>query len=464
MILLNIFQGWNLKNKIYLLTFYIISFGAQQRLLAVNTIKSQVTPASPLLSLAEAEERTLQYSSQIKVSELSLISAQEEVASINATRYPKLSLVANFQNIQEVPKIKVGLLEQPLSDHRQYSIGPTLSYSLWDGGLKKKLVESLRWKEDSLKIEKNLTEIELKLNLRTTYVKAQLVTITHELVKDALRLALEQAADIQNKYRAGAISRMDLLNSQFELANAEIREKQAKSEKNSNYLALARLIGEPELRYDWRLESWDNQIISLKNKSLQVNNNTISVKMSENSKVKLLEAKSKSMESLAESKSASHWPQIQLSARSSLDYPFGPEKRQFHQNTIMATLQWDLYDFGGHSHEKAKHLAESSALTYQSSLMREELEQKLKETDDQMMSLVDQLKSAEQAESESGKLADLKKQTYKLGKMSYLDVATSQVQHLDSQIRRAKIEAQLLIQKHQLEYLQTNIEPNTINR
>lgn len=412
------------------------------------------------LTIDEAEAKTLSNSQQILSADFHLKSAREELESLQASRYPKLSLTGHFQSIEDVPKIKVGLIEQNLSDHHQYSIGPTLTYNLWDGGYKKHLAESLQWAEKSALIEKKIAETDTKFRLRSSYVKAQLAVVTYKLSQDSLRVAKEQAMDIQNKYRAGAISRVDLLSSRLELSHAEIRESQAKSDLNSAFMNLSRLMGVSDYKIHWKLTAWENEITALIHQSSDPKHELEPTFMAENLKVKAMEIKAKSLQSLAESKTSGYWPQIQLSARSSLDYPFGSQKTQIHQNTLMATLQWDLFDFSSSRLEKSKHLAEASAVEYQAAALREELEQQYRETQELQKSLMDQLKSATQAEDNSAQLAQLKKQTYHMGKLSFIDVALSQVQHLESQVRRAKIEAQLLIQKHQLDYLQSKISFN----
>jgi outer membrane protein TolC len=148
-----------------------------------------------------------------------------------------------------------------------------------------------------------------------------------------------------------------------------------------------------------------------------------------------------------------HWPILQLRAKSSLDYPDGPNLRQVHQDTIMLNMDWPLFEFGEVSSKVAAKRAEALGALHQKEQEALDLTRDWTKANARLDSLLQQRQSADLSVSRGKELARLKFSAYRLGKSSFSEVQTINLELLEAQIRKAQIEAQMLIQYHSLRFL-----------
>jgi outer membrane protein TolC len=139
------------------------------------------------------------------------------------------------------------------------------------------------------------------------------------------------------------------------------------------------------------------------------------------------------------------WPKIQLSAKSSLDYPNGMELESYNQNTLGATLNWTLFESGAVNNriKDSKDTAEASAQRGRQALA--DFRRDWSKTLSQISNLYDQKQLNDLSVSETDELAQIIYKTYKTGSISFIEVENADFKALEAKIQSAKIKVQILM-------------------
>ncbi len=83
----------------------------------------------------------------------------------------------------------------------------------------------------------------------------------------------------------------------------------------------------------------------------------------------------------ASAQNGTYWPTLQVFAKTSLDYPNGPQLEEIHQNTLGVNLSWTLFDGTRSSDLAAQKRAEASAIDFKREQLQEDLERDYKKAD-----------------------------------------------------------------------------------
>lgn len=407
-------------------------------------LSPQLVLAEPkgLLTLDQAVELSRSHSSTLVQSKAVADSAQADAESSKGKLYPKLSLDGNFKEQSVVPEASLGGQNVKLGDNKSYSIGPTLSYVLWDSGSSRNQTKSLEFLSQARQRQHQLSAVQLKLATQIAYTQ---VVVSQEIADSsskAEQLARVQNKDIQSRKRGGSASDLDALTSDSEILNYSLKAKQAKADSDSNALDLAYYTGESS-----------SQLQPLSDLVAQVK---VPIDSSVNTNHPSLLAQGdleKSAQYGLDSQKSSHWPTISLQARSSLDYPNFNKLEQINQNTISANLTWTIFDFGGISdsvRSKEYLLASARASTQEA---KNALARDLEKTHSKITNLKSQLEDAEVLVKKQEKLAKTNYSTYKFGGIKYSDVQAANLRLLDAEKNLAMLRAQYLVQIFTLQYL-----------
>jgi len=155
----------------------------------------------------------------------------------------------------------------------------------------------------------------------------------------------------------------------------------------------------------------------------------------------------------AESESSRLWPQINVSARTSLDYPNGPILQRINQNTISASLSFPLFEWSRTRRAADQKMGDAVAAEYRRSQLESDLLRDWRKAKEQLTALRDQLQINRQTVSEAEEQAKLSYATYRLGRISLVDVQNANLRVLEAKVQTARILTQLLMEEAQLQAL-----------
>ncbi|MCK5218550.1 TolC family protein [bacterium] len=285
----------------------------------------------PRLSLKQAEAAAIDFSPRFKAKQLELASAQARAASRFSLLWPKLSLKADWRYVTEIGSIELPFPGQPeitLGDNQNYSIGPMLSWMVWDTGGRFFSWKALRRDVRAKQEEARMLGKEIKLKTRLAYFRTQLALEQVRLLGNALKLALAQYQDIRVKVKAGASSRIDELSSHQDVISCQRRLRSARTDLVGTIRDVFNLTGRNEdlNQILEKTSSWINNPNTLirmdtLDDSFQRLEHAAKTKLDpDHPRVKRFAEMAVAAQRTARSMSAGHWPRVSLTAKTSRDY------------------------------------------------------------------------------------------------------------------------------------------------
>lgn len=402
------------------------------------------------LSLHEAEKGALQTSNHVKEFDSNAKAALERADSNSAALYPHLSIEGNYRYITEVPELPPPA-SIPLGSNSNYSVGPMLTYTLWDTGSARDTYRSYSKLAESKEEERKNARLELLYSVRAAYIQVQLNLEELRLVNETLALARAQGKDVLARYRAGAAARVDVVTSEREVLSYELQFKHQQSELSASLKDLLARVGRPDIKNVFRPGPPNTADVELALK-LDSFDKLLSEEESENipppdeSQPTILsqELLAQSSEYSASSQKSALFPSIQLMGKSTLEYPNGPIQENINQNTLMATLSAPLFEGGKLRHEAAAKRREADAARYRKEQLKIDLNKDFMKAREMLESLREQKKIAVEDVQKSEEVARLFYGSYKAGKIKLIDVQSANIQALVSKMAAARIDAEML--------------------
>ena len=408
-----------------------------------------------MLSLQDAENKALQTSETLKAAASDVQAAKELEGAGHAALFPQLSLKANYQYQTVVPSLSIlpGSPAVALGSNYSYSVGPALSYTLWDSFSSLKSYQSLSKLTESHQENRNHAELQLLLALRLSYIRVQLALEELRLVNGSVQLARAQNQDIQNRIRAGAATRLDTVTSNRQVLSYELQFKQKQSDLSAALKDLLALIGNPSLKDISHPGPPDVEAVSLVLKLdpltttlTQLGKQVISPPTRMQPLVRVQELQAEAAEKAASSQTAKLLPTLQVLASSAVAYPNGPSLVQINQNSIGFGLSMPLFLGDPTCHLAAEKRSEAISARHRAEQVRIDLQRDYSKALEMLESLREQKKLAATDVIQSGEAAKLYYSSYKGGKSSLIDVQTANNEALQSKVGAARIDAQILNQ------------------
>lgn len=413
------------------------------------------------LSLDDVRQKALQSSNPLGAARLDREAASLRSGAQRSYFFPKIALDATERYVSVIPSLNVIPGRSiPFGDNQNNTIGVGLTWTLWDSGAIYHSWKGAEAVEIQKKHEVRNTELQTTLVASLAYFKVLLASAQLKSVTETLALARAQYSDIAARFKSGAASKVDALSASREVLDFESRVLQAKSELSRALHELLALTGETG-RYD--LSDPATTALpagSIQKASLVIDPEPLSAALAafdetqlinnrpsaDHPRIAALAQQITSLNLAADSVSAGHWPKIQLAARTSLDYPNGPNLEQIHQNTIGATLTWSLFEGSRVSKEAAEKRMQADASDHRKEQARIELLRDWSDSRDQLRMLHEQQLINDSSIRESGQIAELAYSSYKLGRMNLIDVQNANLRALNVKIQAAKTDIQILIQ------------------
>lgn len=420
-------------------------------------------PPRFVMTLAEAESSARAHSPRLKAAAEESAGARDRAESQFAPLLPRLTLDGSYRYATEVPSLALapGQPARPFGDHRATSLGPTLSWTLWDEGALLKGWKSQKARAASKEEEERLAAGQAVLGARLAYAQAQLAREQFLLLADSLALALAQYKDIESRFKAGAASRIDVLSSHQDALSRQIQLLQAQSDLAGALRELLQLTGRGDGRdlsrpSDPRVST--AAAAGLKEPTLLVELDDLSVPPvslpaddlagpdAENPRVSILRRQAESARLAARGMSAGRWPVVRLSARVSRDYPNGPVLESVTQKSVGLTASLPLFE-GRQTARAAREIShQAAAAERRGDLASEELSRDWDQARATLGSLREQEAVDERSVAETDELARLVYLSYKAGRSNYLEVQNANLRALESKVSAARTRVQVRIQ------------------
>ena len=438
---------------------------------------SLVTKSSAFsVTLKAAEESALDSSNVYKAAKLSAEAAAEAAKAAGSELNPRLALEGGLRYNAVVPQIALPANfggGRPLGDNWNYTVGPSAYWTLYDGGLTRSLYESARRQASARSAEAENARRQTVLKVRTAYFQLQLALERVYLIGENLQVSLSQFKDISQGTKAGMRSRLDEIRAGQETLASRRDLLRARADlsgalREFGFASGIELPAGAALPLDSRMAGRDyggSEPASLFIKAESYE--TILSRLmpaaqgavdKELPAVRAFNDSSRSYRASAGAYYAEKFPRLTLGARSSLDYPNGPNLYSFVQNSASLALSLPLFE-SGRSAEKEKESSLNAASALRN---RDEAALAAKKDFDKALDAYNALMAEEsiniEALDDASEAARLAYEAYKAGEGTWLDVESANLKELQAKTTAAETNAEILLKLAVLDSLTGSVK------
>ncbi len=424
--------------------------------------RAAAAPPTFSLTLEQAEVAARAHSQELKAAAEQSAAAKDGADAQFSALFPRVSLEGSYQYQAVLPELAVIPGQSPFLFGAQHvrSIGPALSWTLWDEGALYKTWKSQRAAAVSQDEKTRLTELQTTLSARLAYAQAQLAREQVRLLADSVALADAQYADVSRRRGAGAASVIDALSSHQEDLQRRADFLEAQAQLAAALRSLLQIVGMGEgLDLTRPVDAGAGALpAGLPAPTVLVALDPLARLPPALAKVEaagpdarhpgvlVYQRQAESALLAAQSLSASDGPLIQLNGSIDYEYPNGPQLVYVTQKTVGLTASLPLFEMRQTARlsSRQKHLA--TAAERERDLAAEELSRDWDKARATLASLRDEQVVDDRAADEAAQLAHLVYLSYKAGRSTYLDVQTYDLNALTTKVAAAKTRAQTLIQ------------------
>lgn len=420
------------------------------------------------VTLKAAEEGALASDGQYRSAKFSAGAAQAAASAASSPLYPRLSLEGSLRYNHVVPEISMPAAlggGRPLGDNWNYSVGPSAYWTLDTGALRYGR-DAARRTAAGRSAEAENARRQALLKARMGYFALQLALEKVYLIGENLQLAEAQLKDIELGVKAGARSRLDGIRARQETLARRRDLLRARADLSAALLdfgfATGMTVPEAEgLPLDARLggracaagagllvraEPYEEILGRLLPAAVAGPGKALPsvAALSETSAAALAAARAYKAEKL---------PRLTLGARSSLDYPNGPNLYSFVQNSASLSLNLPLFESGRLAdREEESRLNARGAAERRDEAARSAAAEHAKALAAYKALLEEQTINIESVDDAS-EAARLAYEAYKAGGGTWLDVESANLKALQAKTTAATANAEILMRLARLDSL-----------
>lgn len=423
------------------------------------------------LTFQEAESLAVQNSNTLKAVHSDWQAADYQTAAQFQSLLPRLSIVGNYQYANYIPQVSIGPGPAiPFGTNSTYSVGPAVSYTVWDGLSSRRLYHSASLLAEARDQDVKSAKRQVLLSVRSAYIQVQLGVEELRLIQGSLDLARAQNRDVDIRFKAGSATRLDVVTSQRAVLSFEIQFKQRQANLSLSLRDLMTLLGRheskilsrpgppgtPNVDYVVRLDPLSKLLE-------REGQERFSEADSLYPTVRSQELQAKAYELAAKSQSGKEGPTIQVSGAVNYNLPSLPNPPKYWQEAVGVSLSMPLF-FGDPSRAlSAQQRSQAEAADYRAKGAKEDLDRDFSKSQELLTSLQDQRQLAYKDVEESEEEAKLNYVSYKAGKLNYVDVQNANNLALQSKVAATRIDAQILNQIETLKSLSGDNHDNSKN-
>lgn len=403
------------------------------------------------LSLAELETAMLEKSLDLRSVAIEVEAAKEKRYALPPIHVPKLTLDGNYKYLSEIPEINMAPGKTlKFGDNKNYSIGPTVSMTLLDFNAKSHQQASLDKKVSSKENEAESLKANLLFKTRYHYLNLVFLVEKRNLISESLKVARKQLKDVSAQKRFGAGSKLDLLTAQKEVHELESQHKEIIINIMAEQTELFKLTFHPKIKEVSFIDDTGQlqKLPELQHRFFKYHKTKLDPQA--NSKIKSIRDQSESLESQAKSIISQRYPKINLFARTSLEYPNGPDHTQFNQNSFGVSISMPLFDGGEISHNIREKSLQAMALKQQALNEERNLDESIQLTIKRIESLIGQSEIIQKKVDESSEIARLVYKSYQEGRATFLEVERANIKSRESKLSLSSNHYQITLNLIQL--------------
>lgn len=420
-------------------------------------------PPKLSITLDQAERAALAHSPILKQASSNLAAAQAQVEAQFAQLVPRATADGAFQYQTVVPKFSPapGAPAVQFGAHDNWSIGPSVSYTLWDQGALRSAWRSQKALASSDEAQRELVARQVLLATRLDYFQVQLALEQERSEIDSLRIAEAQFRDIDSRLRAGAANRIDWLSAR---ENVLGRRREVRSTQGDVAVQLRTLFAQTGQSQELDVSAPIDARVEGETPS-GVSTPTVRVELeplelvearfepaglapvdSAYPRLLVFERQSQAQRLAARSTAAGEWPRVQLSYLGRYEYPLLPALERTWQNTVGAAASVPLFEWG-RTREQARAKRElADAAARQRDQAYDELLRDWHQARDRFAALRDQAAIDRDSVAETAEIARLRYASYRNGASTITDVETANLNAVEARVLAARHQTQLLIQ------------------
>ncbi len=414
-------------------------------ILALFICNVSVADEMRLIPFKEAEKTALKNSPQLIAQQYIADSGYQQASSEKMKRFPSLQLGAQSSLTSKLGKINIPTLglSNTVGEHLNWNISPTLNFIVWDTGRILNKAKSLRKAADAQTDTLDYDKRQVLLNARTTYVGVQIAKEQVRLVKDALALAKSQYAVVLDRFKTGTSDKFDLT-----VADQEVAERIKDLEQAGGELLVSKRALVAALAIEDKIEKAETMDVEPIKTSLDIltprSNTAFDPKT--HPQVKALENQKSSSELAEKSIVARYFPEITLQGSAGYEYPNLGADDVIQQNRASLGLQMPIFEWGSiwKDAKSQKYLAKSADQQKRQTVI--DLTRDVSETRDWIETFKRLQLANVRAVKDAVEVAKLSFDSYKAGRIIFLDVQRANVKELSAKVDAARNDGNLAAQ------------------
>lgn len=452
--------------KILVIPFLLIGYS----LLTTPPAMADTTPETFSLTLKNAQKMAEENSNAIESSRYILEAAKAQAIASSSSLYPRADFNGNYFYQTHIPTQTFAGSNVKMGANDNYSIGPVVSYTLFDGGKAKNNTRSARLNADAKQQDVLSQKRDIRHSVSLTYARVQLYASNLAMTMDALKLSQGQSADIDLRFKVGTASKLDKISAHKEMLNYKLLFYQAQNDLASSLYDLFALTGETKT-YNTR-RPLPRELASNLAKDIDVPTLLITIdplettltKLSSNQhqfaspggetpQIKSLSLLAQSSQMASKSQDAANKPKFSISAESRTAYPDSSKQEQYNNNIFSVSVSLPLWDANQNRSLAKKYLNEAKAQEKIKAQKISDMTRDHNKATAAIGNLESQLLISQDSTKEAAEIASLTYHSYTAGKATFLEVQSANLRLMDARVNTAKIEYNLVTQLTEIEYL-----------
>ncbi len=397
------------------------------------------------ISFKDAEKMAIKNSPQIIAQQHIVSSAYEQASATNVQRLPTLGFNAQSTFVSKIGRIDIPELglSKEVGSHVNWSVGPTINFVVWDTGNILNKAKSLKKSAEAQGNTLDYDKRQVLLSARASYVGVQLAKEQVRLVKDALVLAKAQYNYIADRKKIGTGDDLDLT-----VAHQEMSDREKDLDEAEGALAASKRALVASLGIEDEIEKADevdvDPIDGVLNQLLPRSSTAFDAEA--HPQVKALANMGASSKLAARSTLAGYFPKVTLQGSAGYQYPNLGENVVIQQNSLTLGLQMPIFEWGSINKSAQSQKFQAKAADEQRRQSMIDLTRDVSETRDWIGTYKKLQDANKKVVKDAVDVARLTFDSYKAGRVIFLDVQRANVKALTAKVDSARNDANLAAQ------------------